>query len=115
MGNDLAQKIIISRGPDPSGNPVSPVEIYGPLENINTVADVISIVLKFLYPLATILLFFFLMWGGFDFMTSHGDPEKVKAGKAKISAAVTGFILLLLSFFVVKLLAVIFGLSSGIL
>lgn len=94
--------------------------IEGPLKGfggqpIEKLSDVINILVVFLYPLAGILLFIFLVWGGYDFLLSGGDPEKVKSGKAKITSALIGFILLVLSFFIVRLFSYIFGLGSGIL
>lgn len=105
--NQLAQKLIIS---EPSG---APIEIQGPLVGINKIADIINIVVKLLFPLAGILLFFFLVWGGYNFLVSGGDPEKVKAGKAKITSALIGFVLLVLSYFITSLIARIFGLGGG--
>lgn len=89
--------------------------IRGPLENINTVGDLVSIVLDFLIPLAAVILFFVLVWGGYDFLLSRGDPEKVKNAQAKITAGLIGFVLLVVSFMVVKLIAFIFKLGGGIL
>jgi hypothetical protein len=95
-------------------------EIKGPLEGpggakIETVADVVGIFVNFLFPLAGVLLFVFLVWGGFDFLTSSGNPEKVKSGKAKITSAIIGFILLVLSFFVVRIVTYVLGLKDGVI
>lgn len=79
-----------------------------------TIADLISVILSFLYPIASILLFFFLVWGGFDILVSQGNAEKLESGKKKISAALVGFFLLILSYLVVRLIAYIFGLGGGI-
>lgn len=94
-------------------------EISGPLTIPNktefTVADVVGRVLEFLYPFSALLLFLYLLWGGYDFLLSGGNPEKIKAGKAKITAALIGFLLLIVSYFVVRLISIIFGLGEGIL
>src|SRR3989338_3287889 len=67
----LAQKFEISGTP-----------IQGPLpDNISTISDVIGIILSFLYPLAGILLFFMLVWGGYSFLMSGGQPEKIKSAR----------------------------------
>lgn len=93
--------------------------IDGPLKSpsgapIEKLSDVVNIVLAFLYPLAGILLFFYLVRGGFDFLTSGGNEEKVKSGKAKITSALIGFILLVVSYLIVRLIAYVFGLGGGI-
>ena len=84
--------------------------INGPLDSeLNSVGDVVNRISSFLIPLAAIILVFVLMWGGYDFITSQGSPEKLKAGKAKITAGIIGFILLVFSYFITNLLATIFG------
>jgi len=46
---------------------------------------------------------------------SHGTAEKVKSAQAKITAGIVGFVLLMLSFLIVKLISFIFGIGSGII
>lgn len=92
------------------------VTIKGPLApNINTLGDVINIVLPFFMSLAGIILFLVLVWGGYDFMMSQGSAEKMKTGKAKITAGLIGFVLLVLSYFITKLIAYIFNVGEGII
>jgi TRAP-type C4-dicarboxylate transport system permease small subunit len=64
--------------------------------------------------LAGIILFFVLMWGGFDYVTSQGAPDKLKTANAKITAGVIGFVLLVLSFLITRVIAYIFGLEQGL-
>lgn len=99
--------------------PVNPIVIKSPLhgpggQSIEKIADIINIGIQFLFPLAAILVFFYLVWGGYDFLLSQGDPEKIKTGKGKITSAIIGFILLVLSYFITNLIARIFGLGGGI-
>lgn len=109
----LAQKLIISQaaGINSSGDAL---EIEGPLKNITHIADLINILFTFIYPLAAILMFLFLVWGGYDFLLSGGNPEKIKSGKARITYALVGFLLLITSFLIVRLIARIFGLTEGL-
>lgn len=94
---------------------VGGVQIKGPLENINNIGDVINILIPFVMSLAGVMLFLVLIWGGYDVMMSQGTPEKMKSGRAKITAGVVGFILLILSYFFAKLLSYIFNVGQGIL
>lgn len=88
-------------------------EITGPLKNINTLADAVNIVVKnLLIPLAAIILLIVLMWGGFSLVTSRGDPEKLKSARARITAGIIGFVLLLLAYVLVRVIAYIFGLDK---
>jgi len=106
MNKYLAQRLMISGIP-----------IQGPLDaSINTIGDLLNKkLIPFLYPMAALVLFFILIWGGYDFLTSHGVAEKAKNAQAKITAGIVGFVLLMLSFLIVKLISFIFGIGSGII
>lgn len=92
-------------------------EIKGPLDaSINTIGDLLNKkLIPFLYPMAALVLFFILVWGGYDFLMSQGTAEKVKNAQAKITAGIIGFVLLLLSFLIVKLISFIFNMGGGII
>jgi hypothetical protein len=77
-----------------------------------TVACFVNKLIGFIFPISGILLFFFLVWGGFTLLTSAGNPEKLKSAQGKMTAAIIGFILLVSSYLIVKLVAKIFGLTG---
>lgn len=81
--------------------------------NDMTVAGIVSAVVAFLLPLGGVALFGYLVWGGFEFLTSAGNPEKLKSGKERITAALIGFILLVLSYTLTRIVASIFGLEGN--
>ncbi|MEK7523178.1 MAG: hypothetical protein AAB569_06340, partial [Patescibacteria group bacterium] len=70
--------------------------------------------LGFIMPMAGIILLFVLISGGYDYMMSQGNADKIKAGQAKITSGIIGFILLIASFLITRLIAAIFGLGGGI-
>lgn len=91
-------------------------KIEGPLnDNIDSVGALISTILNFIYPLAGLILLVMLIWGGYSFMTSGGDPEKVQRARGVLTSSIIGFVLLILSFFIVRVIAFIFGLDGGLL
>lgn len=94
---------------------VNGMTLKGPLVGYSNIGDIINNVVPFIMTLAGIILFFVLMWGGFDYVTSQGLPEKVKSANAKITAGVIGFVLLVLSFLITRVLAYIFGVGQGII
>ncbi len=94
---------------------VSGQRICNPLVGFTNIGDIINNVVPFVISIAGIILFFVLMWGGFDYVTSQGSPEKLKGANAKITAGVIGFVLLVLSFFITRVLAYIFGVGQGII
>jgi TRAP-type C4-dicarboxylate transport system permease small subunit len=87
----------------------------GPLVGMNTLGDVVNKLMSFLVPLASIVLFIVLIMGGYDFLMSQGNAEKIKSGRAKITAGIIGFILIALAFVITKLVAYILGLGEGIM
>lgn len=109
MSELLAQGLVI----DPANG--SPVNITGPLVGISSLTDVVNVILQFVYPLAATILLLILIWGGYDYLTSNGDPEKVKSGQGKISAGVIGFILLMVSYLLAQVVGFIFNVGDGIL
>lgn len=91
-------------------------QIQGPLQGVDTVGDLVSkIVASFVIPAAGIILLLVLILGGYDFMTSQGNPEKIKSAQAKITTGIIGFVLLIFAYIIVKAVAKIFGLDTGIL
>jgi len=89
--------------------------ITGPLVGFTNISDIINKVVPFIISLAAIILFFILMWGGIDYVSSQGAPEKLKTANAKITAAIIGFVLLVLSFLITRIVAFIFGIGGGII
>lgn len=66
------------------------------------------------------LVFFFaggvfllnLVMGGFQLLTSQGDPKGVSAARGKITNAFIGFFVVFAAYWIVQLIALILGLGS---
>lgn len=104
MKNYLAQIIKI---PDVNG---TPVEIRGPIPTdspghyrFGSLGDIINMAISYLFPLAGIILFIFIVLGGFELLTSAGDPKKVESARNKITYAVIGFVLLIVAYWLTKI------------
>ena len=107
--NYLAQSLNISNEGGTS------TQIKGPLDDsVSTLGGIITKALGFIIPMAGIILLFVLISGGYDYMMSQGNPEKIKAGQGKITAGIIGFALLIASFLIIRLIAFVFGLGGGI-
>lgn len=81
-------------------------------QEINLV-NIVNALVAFLIPLGAVILFIFLLWGGFDFLMANGEPEKMKSGKAKITSGLIGFLLLVFAYVITKIIASIFGIGSS--
>ncbi len=80
--------------------------------DFSTFGGIITVALPILYFIAGILLMIYLIASGFSYMMSAGDPKKMEAAKAKITAAVVGFILVISAFWLTQIAEYIFGLGT---
>ena len=76
------------------------------------IGDIISALLPYIFVLAGLVLLLMLIFGGFQLMTSAGDPKGMEAGKNRVMYAIIGFLIIFASFWLVQILQVIFGLPK---
>jgi len=76
-----------------------------------TIGDIISDLLPYIFVLAGLGLFVYLIIGGFELLTSGGDPGKVKSAQGKITGAVIGFVIIFISYWLVRILEIVLGIS----
>ncbi|KKS95642.1 MAG: hypothetical protein UV73_C0015G0017 [Candidatus Gottesmanbacteria bacterium GW2011_GWA2_43_14] len=93
--------------------PGATTAIQGPLKGtkFTNLSSLISNAIPLIFPIAGLILFAYLIWGGFDFLTSLGDPKKAEAAKNKITYAVLGFFLIFAAYWIVQLVAYFFKLK----
>jgi hypothetical protein len=73
--------------------------------DLNTQQDLNQVVAWFYYFVITIAgmaVFAMLVWGGFTWLTSTGDPSKIGNAKDRIYSAFLGLILILASFLIMQ-------------
>jgi len=80
--------------------------------NSQSIGDVISSFLSYLFIFAGIGLLVYLVLGGFKLMTSAGDPKAIQSGKSMITNAVVGFIIIFISYWLVQAVGLVFGISA---
>ncbi|MGB6838996.1 MAG: hypothetical protein WBD86_03710 [Microgenomates group bacterium] len=76
------------------------------------IGSIVSELLKYLFPLAGILLLLYLLFGGFSLMTSGGDPKKMQAAKGKLTNALVGFIIVFAAYWIVQIIGTILGIEA---
>jgi hypothetical protein len=77
-----------------------------------TLADVVSRLMLFIFPIAGLILFLNIMWSGFSYLTSAGDPKKMEMAKGRLTTSLIGFIILFLAFWITQLVAFILGIKG---
>lgn len=75
------------------------------------VAGIINIIIPYLFVIAGLILLFMLIYGGFHMMVAANDPKGLQEARAKITNALVGFLLLFISYWLVQIIEVIFGVS----
>ena len=71
----------------------------------------ISAILPNVYILAGIILFIYMVFGGFTLVTSGGNPENAQQGKKIITNAIIGFIIIFASFWIIQIIQIITGVN----
>ena len=86
----------------------SPSVLTGANSNLGSI---FTVVLPFVFYGAGIALLIYMVLGGFQLMLSKGDPKAIQAAQAKITNAIIGFLIVIGSAVIVRLLGQLFGLT----
>jgi type IV secretion system pilin len=85
-----------------------PVVLQNPL-NTTDATVVLGYINTFLLAIAAPICGIMVVWGGFQMITSMGDPEKFSTGKKTLLYAAIGFVVVILASSVVPLMKSIFN------
>jgi len=77
-----------------------------------TPGEVITKMLPFVFYGAGIALLIYLVIGGLQMMVARGDPKAIQAAQAKITNALIGFIIVIVSFVLVGLIGQLLGIGA---
>lgn len=91
--------------------PGSSESISGPVE-FNLISDVINKVIPYVFAAAGFGLLLMLLSAGFTFLTSAGDAKKLESGRGRLTASLTGFIVIFVAYWLVQILGKIFGIEG---
>lgn len=81
-------------------------------QNLTSLGGIINTVVPYLFGAAGLLLLLYLIWGGFSYMLSGGDPKAVESAKQKITNAVIGFVIIFVAYWLVQILGMVFGITQ---
>lgn len=71
-----------------------------------------SNIMNYVFGAAAIALLVYLVLGGLQMMTAQGEPKAMQAAQAKITNALLGFVIVIVAFVVVQLVAQLFGIQN---
>lgn len=72
----------------------------------------INTLMPYLLTAAGIVLFLYLIFGGYTLMFSGGNPQKTEEGKNIITNALFGMVIIFASFWIVQIVAKVLGLET---
>ncbi len=72
---------------------------------------IISRILRFSFPIAGLILFFMLVWAGFEILSMASNGKSIQQGSQRATAAIVGFILLFASYFIMQIIEVVFSIT----
>ena len=77
-----------------------------------SLGTIVSESLKYIFAVAGTLLLIYLIIGGFQYLTSAGDPKKAQEAQSKITQALIGFVIVFASYWIVQIVAAVLGLEA---
>ena len=82
-------------------NPSESVIVFIPQDGAS-LTEIVQSILNWIFGIIGIVAVVMIIIGGFNFMTSAGDPGKVKKGKDTILYGIIGLVVALLAFAIVN-------------
>jgi len=73
-----------------------------------TLNNIIGVALDLAILSAIIVCLFMLIWGGFDWLVSEGDKQKVAKARQRLSMAIIGLVVVFLSFMIINIIYTFF-------
>lgn len=89
---------------------VSAIEINPttfPAAKFRDLASLLNLIIPLIYVVAALTLLVMLFVGGYTLITAGGNPERVKKAQSIFTFAIAGFIIILLSYLIAKLIALV--------
>lgn len=80
--------------------------LAAPINNpssFNTLGDLVAALLPAVYGLGGLVLFLYLIFGGFKYLTAGGDDKEIQSAKKTLTNAVIGMLILFSSFWIMRM------------
>jgi hypothetical protein len=74
-----------------------------------TLGDVVSALLLYIIPFAGLAMLLYLLYGGYQYLLSRGDPKAMQQAQGAITTALIGFILVFAAYWIVQIIGRVLG------
>jgi len=71
------------------------------LKNNNTFAGLLVYLINLVFAIVAVISIAFIIYGGFEYITSRGDAEQAESGKRTLTNAIIGLVIVTLSYTIV--------------
>jgi len=106
MAVDILEKFNL--GVDRSGT-VEPIK--GTPYETGAIYPILSVVIKNVFVIAGLILFIFILIGGLGMIINAGNAEKQKQSSNTLGSAVTGFIIIMVSYWIIRIIEILTGVT----
>lgn len=90
----------------------TPVPDPGTPARLSEIVNVIRRIIAILAPISALAFFVMLLYGGFKFLTSGGDPKEVAQARQVLTYAILGIILIVAAWLILLLLSSTLGIPN---
>lgn len=73
---------------------------------------IVNGLVQLVFAVSVIIALFYLIWGGFKWLTSGGDKGAVQQAREHIIAAIIGLVVIFLSYFILNIILGFFGVGN---
>lgn len=80
-----------------------------------SIASIVNVFITPILSIAGIALFLFIVIAGFKYMASGDDPKAKDGAKGQLTSAVVGFVIIFGAYWIVQIIAAVFGIEAQIL
>ena len=82
-----------------------------PPARFDSIASILNLIMPLFMAGAGLVFFITLLIGALTIITAGGNSERFQTGRKKITFSIMGLIMVISSYFIVKLIEIIFGLD----
>ncbi len=73
------------------------------------IGTIVNKLVPYIFAVAGILLLLYLIYGGYKYMLSRGDPKTIESAKSTITTALIGFVIIFVAFWIVQIVGRVLG------
>jgi hypothetical protein len=95
----------------PEYSEISGIPVKAHITGWESISNIVSRALTYVFPIAGILVFIYLLYGGLNLMLAAGNEEGLRESKAKITNALVGFLVIFVAYWIVQALEIVLGIN----